>query len=72
MRHKFDFNKLFSEGVNYQRLSDASKVSQKIRLNVARNQPIAPDKSFNYFQQRSYTSIGTKSSSSLDEYIRKV
>jgi phage terminase large subunit len=76
MKHKFDFNKLFSEGVNYQRLSDAQKITEKIRSNIDFSQTISLDSgnlgNFNYFQQRSFTSIGSKSTSSLEDYIRKV
>jgi len=76
MKHKFDFNKLFSEGVNYQRLSDAQKVNEKIRVNIDFTQTISNDSgnlgNFKYFQQRSFTSIGSKSTRSLEDYIRKV
>jgi hypothetical protein len=30
MRNHFNFNKLFDEGVNYQRISDSQKVLEKI------------------------------------------
>jgi len=30
MKNNFDFNKLFSKGVNYQRLSDEELIKQKV------------------------------------------
>ena len=62
MDNKFDFNKLFKEGISYQRLSDVDLVKRRI----ARKFNEAPQ--FN----RMYTHLGTQSKRTLEEYLAKV
>lgn len=76
MKHNFNFNKLFVEGVNYQRLCDEQLVRDKISAVLDSNPVVLQENGsygyINYSQQRSFTSIGSKSAKSLDDYIRKV
>lgn len=76
IKHQFDFNKLFAEGTTFQRLSDATKIAEKIRVNIDFGRTVRADTKnlgdFNYSAQRSFTSIGRRSVHSLDDYIRKV
>ena len=77
MQHNFDFNKLFKEGVNYQRLSDEPLVKKKIDLRseediIRSTGGITSNQGIRYNTQRAYTSIGSTSQTSLEDYVRKV
>jgi exonuclease VII small subunit len=49
IENKFDFNKLFKEGVSYQRLCDKELVRDRIRKNIQTNSK----------GSRFYTHLGT-------------
>lgn len=57
-------------------MSDAQKVRDKIAVNLDFSRTISPSTgqlgNFNYSQQRSFTTVGTRSTNALDDYIRKV
>ena len=77
MQHGFDFNKLFKEGVNYQRLASEALVRQKIELRpeyqiIQASPNLASNAGLNYSTHRAYSSIGSTSKTSLEDYIRKV
>ena len=66
MQHNFDFNKLFKEGINYQRLSDEALVRQKIDLrpeyDIVKSVTCTnTNQGIRYNSQRAYTSIGSTS-----------
>ena len=66
MQHNFDFNKLFKEGINYQRLSDSALVRQKIDLrpeyDIVKSVTCTnTNQGIRYNSQRAYTSIGSTS-----------
>ena len=62
LENNFDFNKLFKEGLNYTRLSEKEEVKSRIAKSVGE----APE--FN----RMFTHLGSQSSSSLQNYVKKV
>jgi diadenosine tetraphosphate (Ap4A) HIT family hydrolase len=59
IKNNFDFNKLFTLGVNYQRLSDKETILKK-------------SGDAQQFTSRQYTKLGSTSQALLDSYIRKV
>jgi len=68
MNNKFDFNRLFKHGVNYQRLSDKalirSKIEAQAKWKVAFPQSYAP--------WRQTTKLGSTSSEKFEDILRKV
>jgi len=77
MQHNFDFNKLFKEGINYQRLSDETLIRQMIDLRpeydiIKSVSCTKTNQGIRYNSQRAYTSIGVTSKTSLEDYVRKV
>jgi hypothetical protein len=62
MQNKFDFNKLFTQAISYQRLSD----KELINTRIAKTFFELP--AFN----RSYTHLGSQSTKTLKEYVSKV
>ena len=75
MKHNFDFNKLFSMGINYQRLSNADLVREKIAQRAQDPSGIHSVKSSEgarYNVYRAYQSIGLSSQAKLKEIIRAV
>jgi hypothetical protein len=62
MKNNFNFNKLFTEGVGYQRLSDKLKVWEKIQR-VGENR--------GYHTRNSHTNICSRSRQTLDHFVRK-
>ena len=77
VKHHFDFNKLFVEGVNYQRLSNEALIKQKIELRpefqiIQSVSNMKNHEGLHYNTQRAFTSIGSTSRTSLEDYIRKV
>mmetsp|Transcript_10273 Transcript_10273/g.15632 ORF Transcript_10273/g.15632 Transcript_10273/m.15632 type:complete len:130 (+) Transcript_10273:178-567(+) len=60
--NKFDFNKLFKEGISYQRLCDKELVKDRIRGSFL------PQSRFKRF----YTHLGTSSKNSLGDLMNQV
>lgn len=74
MKHNFDFNKLFTLGVNYQRLADQQLIREKIaqRTDLAAIAPLTSSEGVRYNAHRAYTAIGTTSRELLEKYMRAV
>ena len=72
MKHKFDFNKLFNLGINYQRLENMDLVKQKIdkKLEQSKDFIADPQDGVRYAMHRSYTKIGSTSQALLQKYLR--
>lgn len=62
LQNKFDFNKLFRVGINYERLEDKPIIHQRISKFLRE----APD------FKRFYTHLGSQSSQTLDSLVSKV
>lgn len=68
MNNKFDFNKLFKEGVNYQRLSDGDRV----RAIIEQNAKWKCEFPQSYAPWRQYTKLGSKSTELLADLLRRI
>jgi hypothetical protein len=62
LENNFDFNKLFKEGLNYERLSDKELLKERM-AKYLKEQPQF---------KRFYTHLGSQSSKSLDTLVAKV
>lgn len=73
-----DFNKVFANGINYQRLSDAKKVLEMISVNSLFAKTENPDTKQlgckNYLQTRGFKKIGSTSrvSVQVEEQVRRI
>ena len=61
-RNKFDFNKLFKSGISYQRIIDKDIIKQRVSRQLFELPQFT----------RSHTHLGTKSTQTLESYVKKV
>ena len=75
-KHGFDFNKLFTSGITFQRLSDKQmvrdKIEQKTDLALLGGIGLTQGNQVSYHPNRAFTSLGCQSQKSLQDYLRKV
>ena len=62
MSNNFDFNKLFKSGISYQRISDKDIIKQRVSRQLFELPQFT----------RSHTHLGTKSTQTLESYVKKV
>jgi len=63
MKNDFSFDKLFKQGINFQRLSDSDKVKEKIEKTY--------DCGSHYNSRPSHTSFCSRSRATVDHYLHK-